>query len=130
MDTLVLSEVKTMRWQDTRFRLACLTAALCLWVLLPASSALAYDNDPGVGEFYVGGSGQIGDRGPEGTSGGTGGGLEADPDTFQIDSRAGGSIGEVQAPAPQAPRIDHFTLWVRTWLMVVFGGGFLRGWLG
>lgn len=119
-----------MRWQDTKFRLAWLVAALCLWVLLPASSALAYDNDLGEGEFYVGGSGQTGDRGTEGASGGTGGGLEADPDTFQIDSRAGGSIGDVQGPALQVPRPGRFASWVRTWLMVVFSGGFLRGWLG
>ena len=119
-----------MRWQDTRFRLAWLVAALCLWVLLPATSALAYDNDLGAGEFYVGGSSQSGDRGTEGASGGTGGGLEADPDTFQIDSQAGGSIGDVQGPALQVSRTDRFAFWVRTWLMVVFGGGFLRGWLG
>ncbi len=119
-----------MRWQDTRFRPVWLVAALCLWVLLPVSSAMAYDNDLGAGEFYVGGSSQIGDRGPQDTGGGTGGGLEADPDTFQIDSRAGGSIGDVQEPVLQVPRVDRFASWVRTWLMVVFGGGFLRGWLG
>jgi len=99
-------------------------------MLLPASSALAYDNDPGAGEFYVGGSGLIGDRGTEGTSGSTGDGCEADPDTFQIDSRAGGSIGQVQGPVLQVPHTDRFASWVRTWLMVVFSGGFLRGWLG
>lgn len=116
-----------MRWQYTRFAPAWLAAVLCLWVLLPASSALAYDDlSPGAGEF----TSQIGERGPEEVGGGFGGPLEADPDTFQIDSRVGGSIGEVQAPVGQVPPTDRFPSWVYTWLMVVFGGGFLRGWLG
>ncbi len=115
-----------MRWQDTRFRPVWLVAALCLWVLFPASSAVAND-DLGAGEFYVGGSSQLGNRGPQDVGGGFGGGLEADPDTFQIDSYVGGSIGEVQEPVLRVPRADRFTSWVRTWLMVVFGGGFLRG---
>lgn len=120
-----------MRWQDTRFGPAWLAAVLCLWVLLPASSALASDDlAPGAGEFYTGSSGQVGERGPEEVGGGIGGPLEADPDTFQIDSRVGGSIGEVREPVSQVPRADRFVSWVHTWLMVVFGGGFLRGWLG
>ena len=120
-----------MRSQYTRFGPVYLAMALCLWVLLPASAAVAYDDDsaPGAGEFYVGDNNQIGSRGPQDVGGSTGGGLEADPDTFQIDSRVGGSIRTVQGPALQAPRADRFVSWVRTWLMVVFGGGVLRGWL-
>ena len=118
-----------MRWQDTRFRPVWLAMALCLWVLLPVSSALAHD-DSAAGEFYVGGGSQIGDRGPRDTGGGTGGGLEADPDTFQIDSRVSGSIGEVRGAVLQVPRTYRFASWVRTWLMVVFGSGFCgAGWV-
>jgi hypothetical protein len=118
-----------MKWQNTRFGLASLVLALCVWVSIPASSALANDEfGPGAGEFYTG-AGQTGERGPEDVGGGLSGGLEADPDTFQIDSRVGGSIGQTQNPVPRVPGTDRFLFWVHTWLMVVFSGGFLRNWM-
>lgn len=116
-----------MRWQDTRFRPVWLVAAFCLGVLLTGSNAFASDDVLGAGEL-IRGVDQSG-RGSADSDDGIPDGLDADPDTFQIDSRLGGSIGEIRSATPEVPRSDGFLSWVRMWLTVVFSGGFLRGWL-
>lgn len=126
-----------MTRRNTRIRPAwvALAAVLCVWVLVPAAVAIAHDDNgaPAAGEFYS--DGLTGGRGPQdvgggSTVGGNDGGNEADPDTFQIDSRVGGTIVESPNPLPQGSVMDRFALIARKLFMVVFGGGVLRAWVG
>jgi hypothetical protein len=117
-----------MKWRNTRYGPAWVAVAVALfvWVLLPVAHASANDDTQG-GEFYTG---EVTGHGSQDVGGPTPpGGLQADPDTFQIDAQVGGSPGEIQSPLPAPGSSDGFFTLVRNWLMVVLSGGFLRHWL-
>jgi hypothetical protein len=100
--------------------LLAVATALVLWVLLPAVPAVqANDADPGpMGQFIAGQN----PPGPTGDHGGTddSGGLDADPDTFQIDGHFGVGYGRIDAPAPPTVPGGPFGRLIG-WLLAVFG---------
>ncbi len=122
-----------MNWRNTRFGPAswALALALSLWVLIPASSVLAYDNvESEAGEFYIGDEDLIDPRADYYTGDPGSGPLEADPDTFQIDSRAGVTMVETGDARSGLPESGRLLTMIFTWLLVVFSGGLHRNWLG
>jgi hypothetical protein len=100
--------------------LLAVATALVLWVLLPGATAVqANEDDPSVmGTFLV----SQNPPGPNGDHGGMddSGGLDADPDTFQIDGHFGLGIGRVESPAPPVYTGGSFGRLV-SWLLTVFG---------
>lgn len=84
--------------------------ALALWTLGPAATALAHEaDDSAPGEWRLDDSEDDGlNGGGRGSGNGDDGGLNADPDTFEIDSWNRGSVIVVDPAVPEdlaPPRI-------------------------
>lgn len=108
---------------------AAFSAAVLVWAVLPAPAVQAHEvSDSGRGEMVIPVELPNGGRSP-GPGETDEPGLEADPDTFQIDSWNGAEIDRIETPAPPAPRPARgFLGWIADWVLLIVGGDY--GYLG
>jgi hypothetical protein len=96
----------------------------------PASVAVAAGAADGAseGEYYVGGGTPGNTKGTE-DGGGAGGGYEADPDSFDIDSGVGVAIEPVQTPpAPVSGALPRLMSWLaQRFVQIIFAAWSVAG---